>query len=434
MNGWYGFVDAKGITPENGLYCNFDPVREFIMSRAPDHLLEEENAEFAVRKWMLGKHVIFSKKSEPNRDDPQSIRETGVQLEFPDLVNTVPTLEERASVDHVRNFNEGSSTAGVCASIVPMDREPVRPDPRPRVFIPNVPEHMLDISLQRHFERFGEVVDVFQPISKEPGCEGRKKGIAFVTFVSEQQVNACLAEGEVQSIEGVNLVVTRARPERRERPAASGWTGGHVEPGTAVGSASAPVGTSRATMQRESSESLGDVGAEVRRPPMDPRIQTAPKDPRISLAPPQDPRRAAQHAGRAPAQEHVVGPQDPRHVRPVSALPVASHDLASDGAPTATSDASATDYDALLSYADTASVLPVEEHDEAEDLKSIWLLLHGAYLCKMHMQPLQIAQSTQNELNIDQGQWHHSTSIDLTHTIHLQVNLPCPSAIKPSCI
>ena len=106
--------------------------------------------------------------------------------------------------------------------------DPPRLDERPRIFVRDVPDSFEDGTLQRHFEQFGEITDLYQPEYK--GVEGRKKkGIAYITYKAAQHVSACLAQGETHSVEGVDLTVSRADPRRvgeKERPAAMpAWAG-----------------------------------------------------------------------------------------------------------------------------------------------------------------------------------------------------------------
>ena len=107
------------------------------------------------------------------------------------------------------------------------DREPRPPDHRPRAFVRDVPEELEDAVLQRHFEKFGEVSDLYQPEHKGAAEGKRKKGIAYVTYKTEQALSACLAQGETHTVEGASLQVTRADPRREfARPGVASYGGG----------------------------------------------------------------------------------------------------------------------------------------------------------------------------------------------------------------
>jgi RNA recognition motif-containing protein len=114
--------------------------------------------------------------------------------------------------------------------VVTKERDRQRLDTRPRIFVRDVPDTFEDAVLQRHFEQFGEVTDLYQPEHKSPGVEGKKKGIAYVTYRTEQHLSACLAQGEKQFVDGAELTVTKADARReKERPGAAGWVGGYVQ-------------------------------------------------------------------------------------------------------------------------------------------------------------------------------------------------------------
>jgi len=119
--------------------------------------------------------------------------------------------------------------AGRPPIIMAKERSPPRLDTRPRIFVRDVPDTFEDAVLQRHFEQFGEVTDLYQPEHKSPGVQGKKKGIAYVTYRAEQHLSACLAEGEKQLVDGVEITVTRADP-RREKERAAGFSGGYDLP------------------------------------------------------------------------------------------------------------------------------------------------------------------------------------------------------------
>ena len=96
--------------------------------------------------------------------------------------------------------------------------------PRPRIFVRDVPETFEEDVMKRYFDKFGEITDCYIPEYKGVSEGKKKKGIAYITYKTEQQLSACLAEGETHTVEGVELSVTRADARReKERPGVSGW-------------------------------------------------------------------------------------------------------------------------------------------------------------------------------------------------------------------
>ena len=125
-------------------------------------------------------------------------------------------------------------------------------------------------------------------------------------------------------------------------------------------------------------------------PPKDPRV-----DPRTA-APPQDPRLSRQEPA-APVLQHVVP------------LPETCREEAAG--------------DALVRAAEELQV------DPDKDRVEMWLLLNGAYLCKMQIEPIQVglksAAPTSASNDSTEFQWPGGASIDMTSTLLLEVGAPC---------
>ena len=127
---------------------------------------------------------------------------------------------------HAQSIMMGCAlTPSMAPSMAPRERDPPRPAPRSRIFIRDVPDAFDDAVLQQYFQKFGEITDIYQPEYKD-GETRKKKGIAYITFKAEQHVSACLAQGEMHTIQGMIVPVTRADPRReKERPAVPAWGG-----------------------------------------------------------------------------------------------------------------------------------------------------------------------------------------------------------------
>ena len=79
---WYGFVDAPGITPENGLYCVFERWKPDLKAWAPQHLRHDDDA---VREWLRLKRLIFSVADKGMDNQTGLARKVGEIHQFPDL-------------------------------------------------------------------------------------------------------------------------------------------------------------------------------------------------------------------------------------------------------------------------------------------------------------------------------------------------------------
>ena len=82
-----------------------------------------------------------------------------------------------------------------------------------RVFLPRLPEGVTDEALWSHFARFGKISDVYIPVHP---ATGKPKGLAFVTFSSNEHAAAALEQAE-QEINGeaCEVIKSAPRPDRR---------------------------------------------------------------------------------------------------------------------------------------------------------------------------------------------------------------------------
>lgn len=93
--------------------------------------------------------------------------------------------------------------------------------PRFRVFCKGVPDSLTEGSMLEHFSQYGQVIDVYIPTLKG-GAE--RRGIAFVAFQREDDVERALLGGVGQSIEDAMVQVSRA--EDRGKPDTPDWEAG----------------------------------------------------------------------------------------------------------------------------------------------------------------------------------------------------------------
>ncbi|OEL26233.1 Heterogeneous nuclear ribonucleoprotein 1 [Dichanthelium oligosanthes] len=77
-----------------------------------------------------------------------------------------------------------------------------------RIFVARIPQSVDESMFRRHFEAFGEILDLYMP--KEHGSKGHR-GIGFITFQSAESVDSIMQESH--DLDGTTVVVDRATPK-----------------------------------------------------------------------------------------------------------------------------------------------------------------------------------------------------------------------------
>ncbi|AQK98251.1 RNA-binding (RRM/RBD/RNP motifs) family protein [Zea mays] len=77
-----------------------------------------------------------------------------------------------------------------------------------RIFVARIPQSVDESMFRRHFEAFGEILDLYMP--KEHGSKGHR-GIGFITFQSAESVDNIMQESH--ELDGTTVVVDRATPK-----------------------------------------------------------------------------------------------------------------------------------------------------------------------------------------------------------------------------
>ncbi|CAL4945583.1 unnamed protein product [Urochloa decumbens] len=77
-----------------------------------------------------------------------------------------------------------------------------------RIFVARIPQSVDESMFRRHFEAFGEILDLYMP--KEHGSKGHR-GIGFITFQSAESVDSIMQEPH--ELDGTTVVVDRATPK-----------------------------------------------------------------------------------------------------------------------------------------------------------------------------------------------------------------------------
>ncbi|KAG2603276.1 hypothetical protein PVAP13_5KG759900 [Panicum virgatum] len=77
-----------------------------------------------------------------------------------------------------------------------------------RIFVARIPQSVDESMFRRHFEAFGEILDLYMP--KEHGSKGHR-GIGFITFQSAESVDSIMQESH--ELDGTTVVVDRATPK-----------------------------------------------------------------------------------------------------------------------------------------------------------------------------------------------------------------------------
>lgn len=80
-----------------------------------------------------------------------------------------------------------------------------------RIFVARIPQSVDESMFRRHFQTFGEIIDLYMP--KELGSKDHR-GIGFVTFRSAECVDNLMQE--THELDGTTVVVDRATPKQDE--------------------------------------------------------------------------------------------------------------------------------------------------------------------------------------------------------------------------
>ncbi|KAK1438999.1 hypothetical protein QVD17_04814 [Tagetes erecta] len=84
-----------------------------------------------------------------------------------------------------------------------------------RIFVARIPLSVTEAAFRSHFEKFGEIMDLYMP--KDPSTKGHR-GIGFITFANSDSVDDLMSE--THELGGSEVVVDRATPkEDNVRPA-----------------------------------------------------------------------------------------------------------------------------------------------------------------------------------------------------------------------
>ncbi|VAH69078.1 unnamed protein product [Triticum turgidum subsp. durum] len=80
-----------------------------------------------------------------------------------------------------------------------------------RIFVGRIPQSADESMFRRHFEAFGEIIDLYMP--KEHGSKGHR-GIGFITFQSAESVDSIMQESH--ELDGTTLHVDHATPKHQD--------------------------------------------------------------------------------------------------------------------------------------------------------------------------------------------------------------------------
>jgi cold-inducible RNA-binding protein len=94
-----------------------------------------------------------------------------------------------------------------------------------KIFVGNLAYNLTEADLQNVFSQYGEIVELKLITDR---MTGRSKGIAFVTFATEEAAQAAIAGQHDQDISGRAVIVNIARPpmQRDNRGGGGGFGGG----------------------------------------------------------------------------------------------------------------------------------------------------------------------------------------------------------------
>ncbi|XP_043713314.1 heterogeneous nuclear ribonucleoprotein A1, A2/B1 homolog isoform X2 [Telopea speciosissima] len=84
-----------------------------------------------------------------------------------------------------------------------------------RIFVARIPQSVTEAAFRSHFEKYGEITDLYMP--KDQGSKGHR-GIGFITFESADSVDNLMSD--THELGGSTVVVDRATPKEDDfRPA-----------------------------------------------------------------------------------------------------------------------------------------------------------------------------------------------------------------------
>ncbi|KAF7040115.1 hypothetical protein CFC21_050040 [Triticum aestivum] len=123
-----------------------------------------------------------------------------------------------SSADDVKNVLECEHFLGnrPLEVKIAIPREELKPQPpgtktATRIFVGRIPQSADESMFRRHFEAFGEIIDLYMP--KEHGSKGHR-GIGFITFQSAESVDSIMQESH--EFDGTTLHVDRATPKHQD--------------------------------------------------------------------------------------------------------------------------------------------------------------------------------------------------------------------------
>ncbi|XP_057767109.1 uncharacterized protein LOC130987553 isoform X2 [Salvia miltiorrhiza] len=80
-----------------------------------------------------------------------------------------------------------------------------------RIFVARIPPSVTEAVFRSHFEKYGEITDLYMP--KDPSTKGHR-GIGFITFANAEAVDDLMVE--THELGGSTVVVDRATPKEEE--------------------------------------------------------------------------------------------------------------------------------------------------------------------------------------------------------------------------
>ncbi|XP_060675166.1 heterogeneous nuclear ribonucleoprotein 1 isoform X2 [Ziziphus jujuba] len=92
-----------------------------------------------------------------------------------------------------------------------------------RIFVARIPQSVTQATFRSHFEKYGEITDLYMP--KDQGSK-MHRGIGFITFANAESVDSLMAE--THELGGSTVVVDRATPKANDfRPIGRMAQGGY---------------------------------------------------------------------------------------------------------------------------------------------------------------------------------------------------------------
>ncbi|PON39788.1 Splicing factor-like protein [Parasponia andersonii] len=92
-----------------------------------------------------------------------------------------------------------------------------------RIFVARIPQSVTKVTFQSHFEKYGEITDLYMP--KDQGSNTHR-GIGFITFASAESVDNLMSD--THELGGSTVVVDRATPKEDDfRPVGRMSQGGY---------------------------------------------------------------------------------------------------------------------------------------------------------------------------------------------------------------